>query len=501
MSRRAGVCLGLAAVVLVGAEPRVLRPGASPAAQSTPIKASPPRLQSDLDRIFSDPLLSRAVLAARVESLRDGRLLYAQNDAKLMLPASNMKLITLAVAADRLGWDFRFETRLEATGPIADGVLHGDLVATGGGDPSIGSHDSGPAPEFVHWADQLRNAGVQRVEGRVIGDDGAFDDAGLGPGWSWDDLGAGYAAPSGALSYNENAAILRITPGRSPGDPVAIEIAPPGHGLNVVNELRTGPADSPAAVTLERIPGRAVLVARGTTPAGAPAIARNAAVDDPTRFFVEALRLALAERGIHVAGGSWDADDLPAPPASSDRRLIARAESLPLSGLAGYFMKESQNFYAETFLKALGRAAAGVGTTESGRRVVTDMLISWGVPADAFVVVDGSGLSRYNYLSAATVVTVLRRMWADDRLRGPFAASLPVAGHDGTLESRMRGTALDARVQAKTGTLSNVRALSGYLEAKSGRRLVFSIIANHFTAPTAQIDAVVERALARLSEE
>lgn len=487
MTRRAGFCLAVVSVSVLWMEPW-------PGAQSS-------TLQSDLDRLFSDPAVSRALVAARVESLRDGRVLYAQNDQKLVMPASNMKLVTLAVAADRLGWDFRFETRLEASGTVANGVLRGDLVVTGGGDPSIRSLDSGPAPLFLQWADLLRRQGIGRIEGRVIGDDSAFDDVGPGPGWSWDDLDTGYAAPSGALSYNENAATLRIQPGRASGDPVTIEITPPGHDLNVVNELQTGAAGSTVGISLERPPGLARLTARGTVPAGTSAVTRNVSVDNPTRYFVEGLKLALNDRGIQVSGGSWDIDDLLDPPAALVRRVLSQQESLPLSALAGYFMKESQNFYAETFLKTLGRPATGVGTTETGRGVVIDTLTSWGVPADAFVIVDGSGLSRYNYLSAGAIVSVLKRIWADDRLRGPFAASLPVAGHDGTLESRMRGTVLDARVQAKTGTLSNVRALSGYLETKSGARLVFSLVVNHFTVPTSQIDAVVERALARLAEE
>jgi PBP4 family serine-type D-alanyl-D-alanine carboxypeptidase len=180
--------------------------------------------------------------------------------------------------------------------------------------------------------------------------------------------------------------------------------------------------------------------------------------------------------------------------------VLARHESAPFSVIAAYFLKNSQNFAAEMVLKTLGRSAGGEGTTDAGRRVVLDTLTSWGIPADSVVVVDGSGLSRYNYVTSQTIVAVLKRMWMDDRHRTPFTASLAVAGRDGTLDKRMRGTALEGRVEAKTGTLSNVRALSGYLETQSGDVLVFSMIANHFTAKSAEIDAIVERALARLAE-
>jgi PBP4 family serine-type D-alanyl-D-alanine carboxypeptidase len=398
-----------------------------------------------------------------------------------------------------LGWNFKYETRLEAAGTIAGGTLHGDLVVVGGGDPSIGSGGLEPAPLFAEWADALHRAGIRRVDGRLVGDDSYFDDEGLGAGWAWDYLGAGYAAPSGGLSYSENAVTLRIRPGATVGDPARIDMGPPGHLLQLTNQVRTDAAGTAANIDVLRFPRDPGLIVRGTVPLGKDAVT-SAAVDNPTKYFVEGFRLALAARGIPVSGGAWDLDDVPNPPPAAGRRLVARAESLPLASLAAYCLKVSQNFYAETVSKTLGRVVKRAGTADAGRGVVRETLESWGIPADAFVIYDGSGLSRYNYVTAGTIVRILRHVWEDPRLRGPFLAALPVAGHDGTLDTRMKGTVLDARVEAKTGTISNVRSLSGYLETKSGERLVFSIIANHFTAPSRQVDAVVERALARLAE-
>jgi len=417
------------------------------------------------------------------------------------VPSPKSTLVSsVLLAADRLGWDFKYETRLEAAGTIEDGTLHGDLVVVGGGDPSISSQDFGPAPLFNEWAAKLSQAGIRRVDGRLIGDDNFFDDEGLGAGWAWDYLSAGYAAPSGALSYNENVAVIRAWPGKSAGEGVRVDLSPPGHLLEVRNELITGGAGSAANIDLLRLPGSSHLTVRGSVPAGGNVVVRTAAIDNPTRFFIEGLRLALAARGVSARNGAWDIDDLAEPPPSSGRRLIASRQSLPLSALAGYFLKVSQNFYGETILKTLGRVAAGAGTIEAGRKVIRDTLASWGVPSDAFVMYDGSGLSRYDYVTADSIVSILEHVWRDERLRGPFLAALPVAGHDGTLDTRMKGTILDARVQAKTGMISNVRSLSGFLETKSGERIVFSMIANHFTAPSEQIDAVVEKALARLAE-
>jgi D-alanyl-D-alanine carboxypeptidase/D-alanyl-D-alanine-endopeptidase (penicillin-binding protein 4) len=456
-------------------------------------------LTTDLDTIFADPIFDRALVGVRVESLSTGEVLYERDAGRHVMPASNMKLVTLAVAAERFGWDFRFETRLEAAGPIRDGVLHGDLIVAGGGDPSIGSADADPSPLFAGWVVALREAGIRRINGRLVGDDDAFEDEGRGGGWSWDYLTAGYAAPSGALSYNENVAVIRVRPGERDGAPALVLVTPPGHGFDVTNEVTTVPAGSGrGTLSVARTSGSRRLVARGRIPAGANEIVRTTTVDNPTLFFVRSLAATLAAYGLTVRDGAWDIDELETPVPAGERRVVVRQQSPPLSALAGYLMKVSQNFYAETMLKTIGLAASGAGSESAGRRAVRDTLASWGIPEDAVVVYDGSGLSRYNYVTAGAIVEILRRMWESDVHRGPFLATLPVGGHDGTLASRMRNTDLARHVQAKTGSIANVRALSGYLDRPSGEKLVFSIIANHFTAPSRQVDALVERALARL---
>ena len=466
---------GCAAQATVGNDPGLPPPHAASSADLD--------LEAELDAIFSDPVLARALLAIRVESLRDGRTLYARNAGMRVVPASALKIVTTAVAAERLGWGHRFETRLEAAGEVADGVLRGDLIVTGGGDPSIAAQDLITAPLFVDWSEALEQAGIGRIDGRIIGDDAIFDDEALGAGWAWDYLAAGYAAPSGALSYNENVAVVRISPGETPGSPAIIELGPPGHELDMTNAVITTPADVPASIAFARLPGSSALRVSGSLPVGAGTLTRITSIDNPTRYFAEAFRLALHGRGITVTGGAWDIDDLGTPPSSlPPRRLIAHRQSLPLSALIGYAMKVSQNFYGDMLLKAVGAAAASreaPGSVQSGGRAVRETLAGWGLPADSLAMYDGSGLSRYNYASADLLVGVLKHVWHDERLRGPFVAALPVGGHDGTLASRMRNTTLDRRVQAKTGTISNVRSLAGYAESAAGEKLVPS-------APTAR---------------
>jgi D-alanyl-D-alanine carboxypeptidase/D-alanyl-D-alanine-endopeptidase (penicillin-binding protein 4) len=473
--------LVLAALIVIGAQQR--------ADQS---------LLTDINTILSAPAVARALVGIRIESLRTGEVLFARNNDKLVVPASNMKLLTMSVAAEKLGWQYRFETKLEAAGTVDNAVLKGDLIVIGTGDPSITSPDGGHPQLFLDWAESLKQAGIRKIDGRIIGDDNAFDDAGLGAGWAWDYLTDDYAAPSGALSYNENVVNVRVTPGKMEGAPAIITTIPAGSRFEIASTATTAAAGTPAAVTLDRSLGSSRVVVTGRVPFGGATVNRATTINNPTAFFVEALRLAFADRGIPVTGGAWDIDELEVPASTAARRTIATRQSAPLSSLGADFLKVSQNFYGEMFLKAIGRAPSRPGSAAAGRQVVRDTLAGWGVTADSFVMNDGSGLSRYDYVTADTIVTILKHVWQDEKLRGPFLAALPIGAYDGTLRTRMRDTPLAGRVQAKTGTISNMRALSGFLTTNSGERIVFSIIANHYTAPTAEIDAVAEKILLRL---
>jgi len=234
-------------------------------------------------------------------------------------------------------------------------------------------------------------------------------------------------------------------------------------------------------------------------PVGSDAITRTASIDDPSQFYVQELQSTLVEEGIVIRSSPALWTQVPQLPDEGSMRLIFTHRSPPLSEIAITLMKESQNLYAETLLRALG-VQAGAGTAAQGQRVVREVLGGWGVPPDGYVLADGSGLSRYNYVTAETVVQVLRRMATDPRHSAAFEATLPVAGKDGTLARRMRGTPAEGNVKAKTGSMANVRAMSGYVTTRDGERLVFSIIANNFNVPTESIDAAVDTAVVRLAE-
>ena len=439
-------------------------------------------------------MLEHSYWAVLVKSLKTGETLYSMNARKLMMPASNLKIVTLAAAAERLGWDFRYETRIYAAGPIDAGMLLGDLVVVGSGDPSVTEKDADAL--FADWAGRLRSAGIRAITGRVIGDDDAFEDRGLGFGWSWDDVPDDYAAGVSALQFNENAVRVTIAPGPGPGDTAGVSVSPPAGGLAIVSGVTTSAPGTSTSIATARLPGSMRLELRGSIPAGAPPATLTVSVENPTLFFAGALRDALIANGIDVRGPAVDIDDVHDAAPHQPAPLVSY-RSPPLSTLAVRLMKVSQNLYAETFLKTL--CAETPRTAECGRKEAATVLQSWGIGADALIQRDGSGLSRYDYVTADALAAILAHVDRDERLRGPFESALPIAGRDGTLANRMKGTPAEGNARAKTGSMSNVRGLSGYVTTADGEPLVFSILANNFETPAATINDAADKIVVALA--
>ena len=336
------------------------------------------RLQHDLDATLAAPALEHGYWSVLAKSLQTDETLYALNDHKLLMPASTMKVLTFAAAAERLGWDFSYETRLVAAGRVDAGTLKGDLLAVGSGDPGIVDRDGMAERLFEEWADQLKAAGIHAIAGRIVGDDSAFDRDTLGFGWSWDDLVEGYAAGVSALQYNENRVQVTIAPGATIGAPADISIAPRGSDLLVSNEVRTGAGATPS-IEVRRQPGSRRLELRGSIPVGAEPSVRSASVESPTLFFVTALREALIDHGIEVRGPAVKIDDVDDAPSPGNRVTLVTYRSPPLSALMLAPFKFSLNVHEETLLKTMG-AATGTATFKAGRAAVRSTLQQWGVP-------------------------------------------------------------------------------------------------------------------------
>ncbi|HET6764752.1 MAG TPA: D-alanyl-D-alanine carboxypeptidase/D-alanyl-D-alanine-endopeptidase [Longimicrobiaceae bacterium] len=374
------------------------------------------RLQAVLDRASADGG-RRALL---VVSLDRGDTLFSHGADVSLAPASNLKLYSTAAALSYLGADFRWSTYLVAEGPVTDGVLAGDMVLYGTGDPTLSVRMASSARQvFRAMADSLHAAGVREVRGDVVGDGSYFGGEGIGDGWNPNDLRSWYAAPTGALNADEN--VVR--------------------------------------------------------PKGRP-------VGDPALHAAELLRSALAAEGIAVHGtvrtrfrGAPSPEVFSRDPAAA-ARIVAIHRSPALGDVAAVTNHLSHNLFADAMLRTAARKSQGDGSFAAGQGAVRRMLARADADADTarLHLLDGSGLSRLDRVSARSTVALLAWM-----ARGPlaevYAASLPAAGDPRGLK-RMAGTAADGRLRAKTGTIHGVSSLSGYVTTVAGERLAFSIIAN-----------------------
>lgn len=477
------------------APPTTAASGASaPSTDAEGTSASP----SPRDRALGNAFLARFIAAdagalwsVRLERLEPRAVLASHNAERLVLPASNLKIATLAAAATRLGWDHRFRTTVHAAGQRTGHVLRGDLVVVGGADPTIG-RGSDPLSTFRDWARQLRAQGIERIDGDLIGDPTRLGEEWLGDSWSWEDLPFGYAAPYSGLVFHENIVRVRITPGETPDAPARVTTWPVGYGLDMTADVQTSATVPGPAVQATRALGSPVLEVRGTVPVGGAMVERLVTVSDPARYFLGALRTALAEEGVEVRGRTRveRVDDAAIGPA------IVVHDSAPLGELAQRFMKVSQNLYGEIFLRALaGVATPASSGIASARSALQSALADLGIGVGTVQGLDGSGLSRRDFMTADAIIRLLRAMNQPPH-RESFRATLPIAGQDGTLANRFTASPCVGRLLAKTGTLSHARALSGYITSASGDEYAFAVIANNFLALARDIDRIVEDALA-----
>ncbi len=463
-------------------------------------------LNHRVDQRLNTPPLQRNLWGV-VLTTTDGEVLYDRNAERLFMPASNTKLIVSAVASALLSADFTVNTSVYATGPVVDGVVQGDLVLYGRGDPTfsrrcygidttqVGACEDDPFKSLEDLALQLKARGIRAVAGGVIGDGSYFEPTLVHPSWEAYDLNWWYAAPVSGLGFNDNSIDITYSAGPDIDTPPTISFSPDLGDVSISNRARTSPRGSRKTIEFYRTHGTMSLWAEGDMPLDRGERTEYFALPDPNLFTAQAFRSALIGEGIAVAGATLSTTDSLLYRHTRSTAALAEVASRPFRDWIFPILNTSQNWFAEMTLKQLGKQFGLAGSWSEGLKVEKRFLIdSVGIDSTQFSFSDGSGLAGNNVVTPLVLAKLLGYMRNHPNFE-MFAAGLPQSGSRGSLRSRFLGTPLQGRVMAKTGSISKVNSLSGYMNRRDGQQLIFSVIANHhtlgFTAMTKYIDSVV----------
>jgi D-alanyl-D-alanine carboxypeptidase/D-alanyl-D-alanine-endopeptidase (penicillin-binding protein 4) len=484
----AGVALVLAATGAVGAT----------APQQSAAAGPDDALAARIDTLLADPRFEGTSVAVVVREAETGDVVYARDPDRRLLPASNAKLFTSSAAIDTLGAGFRMVTDVLAAGRVRGGKLRGDLVLRGGGDPTMLAED------YAELAEQVADAGITRVDGRLVADDSYFDDVRLGDSWAWDDEPYYYSAQISALTvapdtdYDAGTVIISAGPSRL-GRAPTVSITPRTSVVQIVNTATTGPAGSADTLSIEREHGSSVVHVTGNVPVDGSSTVEWSTVEDPTAYAADVFRRALAAEDVRVHGATRQA------PAPAGATVLAPHASMPLGQMLVPFMKLSNNMHAEALVKTMGAETSGDGSWDAGLAVVDRFAATQGVDDQDLSLADGSGLSRKDLVTGDAITDLLLGV-RDEAWFRTWYASLPVAGVPermvgGTLRSRMRNTAAAGNVRGKTGSLTGVTALSGYVTDGDGRELVFSMVSNNYLSSPRSVEDALAVTLASWSAD
>jgi len=464
-------------------------------------------LQQRLTAHVQQSRFAAAQWGVKIVSLDTGRVLFEHNADKLLSPASNTKLYTVALALDRLGGDYRIRTSLLATArPNRAGTLKADLLVYGRGDPTLNAarHSNDLFSALTPLVRAVTNAGIRRIAGDLVGDESFFRGPPFGSGWAWDDMQYYYGAPISALTINDNRLEISVKPGRQTNAPCALAIRPATDWLALSNRTVTVPAAGRRDLRFYRPLDQPVVYVLGQMPLGDPGYAEDVTVPNPAGLFVWFFRQALAQHGVKVTGTLRTANwlDRQVRPLPADRLVeLGGITSPPLREIIREVQKPSQNLYADLLLAHVGalqhtaRDALAETSEEAGIRELERFVQQAGIRRGEVQFEEGSGLSRNNLTTANATVRLLQFM-SRHREAEAYLNALPVAGVDGTLRNRMLDTAAAGNLRAKTGTLRWAHALSGYVTSAAGERLAFCLMLNRYRSPPsapsarAELDAV-----------
>jgi D-alanyl-D-alanine carboxypeptidase/D-alanyl-D-alanine-endopeptidase (penicillin-binding protein 4) len=441
-----------------------------------------------------------------------GEALFAKNPDSYFIPASNMKLFTTALALDQLGKDYRFHTTIETNGTMsASGVLIGDLVLVGRGDPNLSNRkfpfdtkeefEGPPEKILAELADAVRSRGLKEIRGDIVGDDSYFPREKFPDGWEVGDIVWEFGAAISAIVVNDNTVSLTLSPGAKAGDAVAVEVQPPTGEFRVRNDVLTIAAKEKGELRLTREAGSELVVLSGTMPARSASRKLSLAVQEPSQQAANLLARLMADRGVKFSGTVRSRHE--PDPSGQPRTILAEHLSLPLGDTVKLVNKISQNLHAEVLLRTAARQQGRWATPEELQKFPADFYGKAGIATDDVVQGDGSGLSRHDMVTPRAFVALLqyaqKQPWFAE-----YFASLPVAGVDGTLSDRLKDAGFGGRIHAKTGSLTHVRGLTGFADvpaANGSRRLVFSILTNNQAGKNHEAQQVIDGLCLAMMEE
>ncbi|MGF1509041.1 MAG: D-alanyl-D-alanine carboxypeptidase/D-alanyl-D-alanine-endopeptidase [Myxococcota bacterium] len=430
-------------------------------------------IREQLQEILQAPQLSSAATGVHVRSVKTGRVLFDHRGHDLFNPASNMKLLTTAASLEVLGPSYQFRTEVRRDPVVVDGVVRGNLYVVGRGDPTLTTET------LFGLVNEVALRGIREVTGDLVADDSFFDDVREGPGWEEETGDPAYAAPIGAFSVNFNTFVVRVVPGDSVGAPARALIWPDIDLIRAVVDATTRPPRTPtrlwAGTSVPRQDHIHVTIRGAIAMDRTDGVLVRRRVHNPTRHGAEMMRRLLEMRGIKIGGRIREGT---APRTST---FVVAHDSPSLGDIVGQLNKYSNNFVAEQILKTLGAEIHDPpGSWQSGIRVVETFLRDLGFSDAQFRLKNGSGLNDTNRVSPALITELLRMMYRRFEVRPEFVASLAVAGHSGTIEKRFGDTIAETRLRAKTGSLTGVSALSGYVATQDDDVLAFSIMMNGY---------------------
>lgn len=449
-------------------------------------------IQSKIQKFLKQPGVRSAQWGIQILDPDTNSVLLEVNPDKPFLPASVLKVVTTSAALERLGPEFKFRTGVYTNGAIKpDGTLAGDLILVGRGDPNLTDSSGGlfEKPALQELAEGLKDCGITRVDGDIIGDDSYFDSNSPVKGWTAQALKSLYGAPISALSVNNNVLFVHVRPTKY-NQRVLIDLEPRTSYFKIRNLAKTGGRKAKSTISARLIRGTNTIVVSGILPSTRSA-SPHILLEKSAEVAAGMLQDELKKQGIEVGGkiSSYNYGDT-SESEQQTWKLLAEHKSPPLIRALEIINKKSQNLHAEMLLRILGAEFKGIGTNEAGLQVVHEFLVDAGIDVEKIRLNDGCGLSRENFLTPRFQTSLLhflsQRYYFD-----LFRNTLAVSGTDGTLRNRLSATEVRGSIHAKTGTLNGVTTLAGYMTTKSGRNLVFTIFANRANA-TARVKKTID---------